>query len=82
MEVDVSATDNLINNEVTPTSNRTKPNILITGTPGTGKTSLSEAVATQSGMQHIDVGKLVGEKSLHDGRDEELDCWILNEDKV
>lgn len=28
------------------------------------------------------MGELVEAKSLHDGRDEEFDCWILDEDKV
>ena len=61
---------------------RKLPNILITGTPGTGKTSLSENLANETGMKHIDVSSLIKEKSLHDGRDEEFDCFILNEDKA
>lgn len=58
------------------------PNILITGTPGTGKTTLSEAVKEQTNLNHIDVGKLIKEKELHDGWDEKYQCYILNEDKV
>jgi adenylate kinase len=57
-------------------------NILITGTPGTGKTTLSEMVAASRNMIHIDVSKLVKEKHLHDGYLEEFDSYELNEDKV
>ena len=59
-----------------------KVNILITGTPGTGKTTLSEQVAESCNLRHINVGQWVAEKALHDGRDETFDCFILNEDKV
>jgi adenylate kinase len=57
-------------------------NILITGTPGTGKTTLSELVASSTGLRHINVTDLVKEKSLHEGKDEEFDSYILDEDKV
>lgn len=58
------------------------PNILITGTPGTGKTSLCERVAEELGMVHVNVGALVKEQGLHEGRDDEFDAFILDEDKV
>ncbi|CAI5700477.1 hypothetical protein KXD40_007878 [Peronospora effusa] len=45
------------------------PNILVTGTPGTGKTSMCQQLA-------------VKERGLHRGRDEEFDCFVLDEDKV
>ncbi|KAJ9073210.1 factor activating pos9 [Entomophthora muscae] len=63
-------------------SDRKIPNVLITGTPGTGKTTLSELLATVTGFQHIVVGDLVKQKELHDGYDEEFDTYILNEDKL
>lgn len=40
-------------------SARTRPNILITGTPGVGKSSLAEAVAEACGLKHINIGELV-----------------------
>ncbi|EGG20952.1 hypothetical protein DFA_00821 [Cavenderia fasciculata] len=63
-------------------STRRNPNILITGTPGTGKTTLAESIAQTFGYKHIDVSSLVKEKDLHDGFDEEFQCWVLDEDKV
>eukprot|EP00466_Bigelowiella_natans_P018890 jgi/Bigna1/90161/estExt_fgenesh1_pg.C_640014 len=59
-----------------------RPNILITGTPGTGKTSTSEMLAESCGYTHINVSELVKNKSLHKGKDEEWDSYTLDEDKV
>jgi adenylate kinase len=61
---------------------RQRPNILITGTPGTGKTTLSELVALALNYEHINASELVKTRSLHDGYDEEFDTYILNDDKV
>lgn len=61
---------------------RTKPNILVTGTPGTGKTTIASALAEAAQLRHVNIGELVKEKNLHDGWDEELDCHIINEDLV
>jgi adenylate kinase len=59
------------------------PNILITGTPGTGKTTTTEMLLVAvPGLHHINVGALVKEKNLHDGWDEEWQSYILDEDKV
>ncbi|KAF8948314.1 hypothetical protein BGZ47_005616 [Haplosporangium gracile] len=61
---------------------RDLPNILITGTPGTGKTTTSEMAAEAAGLTHINVGDLVKAKSLHEGLDTEYDSYILDEDKL
>ncbi|KAK5582981.1 hypothetical protein RB653_004571 [Dictyostelium firmibasis] len=61
---------------------RNRPNILITGTPGTGKTSLAGVIASNNEMNHIDISAAVKEKELHDGWDSEFQCYILDEDKV
>ena len=58
------------------------PNILITGSPGTGKTSLCEELAVRTGMQHINIGILAKERDCYDGYDEVRDAHILDEDKV
>lgn len=63
---------------------RRGPNVLVTGTPGTGKTTLCELLVTALGgtWRHVNVGQLVKDKSLHDGYDGEYDTFMLNEDKV
>lgn len=61
---------------------RQKPNILITGTPGTGKTTHSELVAAEAGLQHVNIGQLVREHELYDGYNEEFEAYFVNDDKV
>ncbi|KAG0216682.1 P-loop containing nucleoside triphosphate hydrolase protein [Mortierella sp. GBAus27b] len=61
---------------------RDLPNILITGTPGTGKTTTSEMAAEATGLTHINVGDLVKAKALHEGLDKDYDSYILDEDKL
>ncbi|KAJ3087097.1 hypothetical protein HK102_011819 [Quaeritorhiza haematococci] len=61
---------------------RMRPNILITGTPGTGKTTTAELVALATNMTHVEVGKLVKSKGLHEGWDETFQSYIIDEDKV
>ncbi|KAG5472406.1 hypothetical protein LSCM1_03805 [Leishmania martiniquensis] len=55
-------------------------NILITGTPGTGKTSMAEMIAAElNGFQHVEVGKLVKENHFYTEYDKELDTHIIEE---
>ncbi|KAJ2514799.1 factor activating pos9 [Coemansia sp. RSA 1939] len=61
---------------------RASPNILITGTPGTGKTTTAEMVAAAAGLEKVTVGDLVKQFKLHDGYNDEYDTYWLNEDKV
>ncbi|KAI9105308.1 AAA domain-containing protein [Phlyctochytrium arcticum] len=61
---------------------RSKPNILVTGTPGTGKTTTCELIGISTGLEHIEVGKLVKEKKLHQGWDEQFQSWLIDEDQV
>ncbi|KAL9674874.1 hypothetical protein QQ045_003073 [Rhodiola kirilowii] len=63
-------------------SSRKKPNILVTGTPGTGKTTTCEALAEATGLRHVNIGELVKEKNLHDGWDDEFECHVINEDLI
>ena len=61
---------------------RTRPNILVTGTPGTGKTVTAHTLAEKTGLNYINVGDLAKEKHLYDGWDEEYGCQVLDEDKA
>ncbi|OLY79958.1 Adenylate kinase isoenzyme 6-like protein [Smittium mucronatum] len=61
---------------------RSKPNVLITGTPGTGKTTTSEMVSDLSSYTLINVSEIIKKHNLHDGYDEEFDTYWLNIDKL
>nr|WP_279383589.1 AAA family ATPase [Methanobacterium formicicum] len=45
--------------------------ILLTGTPGTGKSTISPLLADKLGCQLVDVNHLVEEKHLYTGLDPE-----------
>lgn len=59
---------------------RILPNILITGTPGTGKTILAEEVAKKAGLKYVSIADTIKKKNLYDEWDERLNCYILDED--
>ncbi len=61
---------------------RTQPNIIITGTPGVGKTSHCEVLATNTGLKHLSINQIVKDRGCHDGWDAEYKSWIVDEDKV
>ncbi|NWS49267.1 KAD6 kinase, partial [Probosciger aterrimus] len=59
-----------------------KPNVLLTGTPGVGKTTLGKELASRTGMAYVNVGDMAKDGELYEGFDEEYDCPILDEDRV
>ncbi|TMX02234.1 hypothetical protein EJD97_022311, partial [Solanum chilense] len=59
-----------------------RPNILITGTPGTGKTTTAAALAEVTELRHINVGDFANEENLTNGWDDTFDCYYINEDLV
>lgn len=61
---------------------RKNPNIVITGTPGVGKTTHAEQMARATGFHHISVNQIVKDEGFHEGKDEETGSWIVDEDKV
>eukprot|EP00127_Corallochytrium_limacisporum_P004863 Clim_evm7s191 gene=Clim_evmTU7s191 len=63
-------------------TNRNSPNILVAGTPGTGKSTLAEQVANDTGLRYINVGQYAKQNGYLEGFDEEYQCDILNEDAL
>jgi len=64
-------------------TSRRRPNVLITGTPGTGKTTTASLLAERFDfLQHVNVGEIIKQNKCYEGRDEELDTNILDEDKL
>ena len=61
---------------------RKEPNIIITGTPGVGKTSHCELLAESTGLRHLSINKIVKERECHEGWDDELKCYIVDDEKV
>jgi adenylate kinase len=58
---------------------RDRPNFLITGTPGVGKSTFSTMLASRFGLTHIPVGQLITDKHLWEERDDERDCTIYSD---
>ncbi|MCJ1472858.1 factor activating pos9 [Lambiella insularis] len=61
---------------------RNQPNIIITGTPGVGKTSHAELLAQGTGLEHLSINQVVKERECHEGWDEGMSTWIVDEDKL
>lgn len=47
-----------------------KPNILVTGTPGAGKTHFCKAIAEKFDMKFLEISRIVEENQFTDGFDE------------
>ncbi|KAL7419790.1 factor activating pos9 [Cryptotrichosporon argae] len=70
---------------------RQHPIILITGTPGTGKTLHSTLLAAESAgdgedgapaLVHLNVGDLVKQHGFHEGYDEQWRAYTVDEDRL
>ncbi|RPD63065.1 P-loop containing nucleoside triphosphate hydrolase protein [Lentinus tigrinus ALCF2SS1-6] len=65
-------------------SSRKAPVVIITGTPGTGKTTHADLLVQESPipLKHINVGELVKEKGLYEEYDEDWQSYTVDEDKL
>ncbi|OJA10777.1 hypothetical protein AZE42_00306 [Rhizopogon vesiculosus] len=65
-------------------SPKQSPVIIITGTPGTGKSTHAQLLVAESPipLKHINVGQLVKDKSFHHGFDEQWQSYTVDEDKL
>ncbi|XP_015594523.1 adenylate kinase isoenzyme 6 [Cephus cinctus] len=61
---------------------RMLPNILVTGTPGVGKSTMCRIVAERTGLTWLDVSKLAIDNKCLEEFDEEYQCPVLDEDKL
>lgn len=59
-----------------------QPNILITGTPGTGKTTLSKELASVLGLRHISVSDFAKEHNLLADHNQQQNFHYMHEDDV
>ncbi len=55
--------------------------IIVTGTPGTGKTTLTQLLRKE-GYTVLDVGKEVKEKELYEFYDDESKSYVVDDDKL
>ncbi|CAH7672643.1 P-loop containing nucleoside triphosphate hydrolase protein, partial [Phakopsora pachyrhizi] len=66
---------------------RTNPNILITGTPGTGKTTHTQQLVQRSSHQRlnltpINIADFAKQNDCYESYDEEWESWIVDEDRL
>ncbi|PAA48390.1 hypothetical protein BOX15_Mlig028478g5 [Macrostomum lignano] len=60
-----------------------RPNILVTGTPGTGKSTLCQELANRlPSVTHVCVGEVAKANDNFDGWDEATQCHFLDEDRL
>ena len=58
-----------------------RPNILITGTPGTGKTTMASMAASQlDGFTHVNIGDIVKANKFFTKYDEVMDTHVIEDD--
>jgi len=58
------------------------PNIVITGSPGVGKTFISRRLAKLYGLKYVSINDLVLEYELYSGIDEERESYIVDIDRA
>uniref|UniRef100_A0A6P7FP82 Adenylate kinase isoenzyme 6 homolog n=1 Tax=Diabrotica virgifera virgifera TaxID=50390 RepID=A0A6P7FP82_DIAVI len=65
-----------------PNIKRNAPNILVTGTPGVGKSTLCSQLAEVTGLQWLEISKIAKDYNCLEEFDEVYQCPVLDEDKL
>lgn len=58
------------------------PNVVVTGSPGVGKTFLSMRLAKLYGLKYVSINDLVLEYGLYSGIDEERESYVIDIDRA
>lgn len=61
---------------------RLTPNLLVTGTPGVGKSTLCAKLAEMTGLSWLEISKIAKENNCIEEFDETYQCGVLDEDKL
>ena len=56
--------------------------MIVTGTPGVGKTVHCEQLAQEIGLKHLSVNQVAKDRDCYETYDEERKSWVVDEDKV
>jgi adenylate kinase len=56
--------------------------IALTGTPGTGKTTVGNLLETDYGYNIVRLNDIIRSEELFDGRDENRDCLLADMEKI
>lgn len=56
--------------------------ILVTGTPGTGKTEIAKAIARKLKMRYVDVNEVIDANGLKESYDRKRDTYVVDEKKL
>lgn len=56
--------------------------VVVTGTPGTGKTKVAKALAKKYKLKYIDLSKVIKEKKLYESYDRKLKTYIVDIKKI
>lgn len=56
--------------------------VIVTGTPGTGKTTVAMRLAKKLGYRYVDVNKVISKEKLSSGYDRKKKCMIVDVKKL